>query len=356
MNERNEETGPRILVMGLGGIGGIVAGHLLEQGNDVVAVSTNKAIRDTIEKAGFWISGDGETRIVPGRAVAEPPLDGRGFDYVLLATQPPQVEVAARTAMPALADKGVMVVFQNGLCEERIVPFVGKERVVGGIIAWGASMVGPGRYQRTSSGGFTIGRLEGDPDERCEELAMLLECIGPVQLTKNLRGARWSKLAINCAISSIGTVGGDRLGNLLAHRFVRRLALEVMTEVVEVARAEKVELVKVSGTLDLESLALTESEKHSSGSPSLVKKHTMLLAVGARYRRLRSSMLSAIERGRRPAVDYLNGEVVTRADKHGLKVPVNAILQRTVHRIADAELRPGLDLLRRIYDETRAPN
>jgi 2-dehydropantoate 2-reductase len=356
MSDRAEEAGPRILVMGLGGIGGIVAGHLLEQGNDVVPVSTNKAIRDTIAKAGFWISGDGETRIVPGIAAGDPPMDGKGFDYVLLATQPPQVEIAAKTAMSALSENGVMVVLQNGLCEERIAKIVGKERVIGGIVAWGASMVGPGRYQRTSSGGFTLGRLDGEPDQRCEELAMLLECIGPVQLTKNLSGARWSKLAINCAISAIGTVGGDRLGNLLAHRFVRRLALEVMTEVVEVAKAEGVELVKVSGTLDLEKLALTEQERHSSGSPSLVKKHTMLLAVGARYRRLRSSMLSAIERGRRPAVDYLNGEVVTRGDKHGLKVPVNAVLQRTVHRIADNELRPGLDLLRRIYDETRAPN
>ena len=67
-------------------------------------------------------------------------------------------------------------------------------------------------------------------------------------------------------------------------------------------------------------------------------------------------MLSAIERGRRPAVDYLNGEIVTRGDKHGIQVQVNGTLQRTIHRIADGELRPGLELLRRIYDDTRAPN
>jgi 2-dehydropantoate 2-reductase len=342
--------------MGLGGIGGIVSAHLLEQGIDVVPVSTNKTIRDTVSSAGFWVSGDGETRIVPGQAYEAPPLDGRGFDYVFLATQPPQVEVAARTAVGALADDGVMVVLQNGLCEERIAKMIGKERVIGAIIAWGASMVGPGRYQRTSAGGFTVGRMEGAPDERCEELAVMLECIGPVQLTSNLRGARWSKLALNCNISSIGTVGGDRLGNLLAHRFVRRLALEVMTEVVEVARAEGVTLEKVAGTLDLEKLALTPQDRAANGSASLVKKHAILLAVGARYRRLRSSMLSAIERGRRPAVDYLNGEVVSRGDRHGILTPVNATLQRTIHRIADGELRPGLELLRRIYDDTRAPN
>lgn len=351
-----ESEGPRFLVMGLGGIGGIVSAHLLEQGYDVTPVSTNAAIRESIERSGLWVSGDGESRIVPGKAYSEPPLEGPGFDYILLATQPPQVEVAARTAMGALSDRGVMVCFQNGLCEERIGKMIGRERVVGAIIAWGASMVGPGRYQRTSSGGFTIGRIDGAADDRCEELATFLECIGPVQVTDNLRGARWSKLAINCAISSLGTVGGDRLGNLLAHRFVRRLALEVMTETVEVARKEDVRLEKVAGTLNLDKLALTPSEKVSSGSASLVKKHTLLLAVGARYRRLRSSMLAAIERGRRPAVDYLNGEVVSRADAHGVPVPVNGLLQRTVHRIADGELRPGIELLRRIYDDTRPPN
>ncbi len=351
-----DDQSPRVLVMGLGGIGGIVAAHLIEQGCTVTPVSTNQAIRDSIERSGFWVGGDGETRIIPGTAFAEPPIDGPGYDYVLLATQPPQVEVAARTAMGALADNGVMVCFQNGLCEERVAKLVGRDRVIGGIIAWGASMVGPGRYQRTSSGGFTLGCLEGDAEERCDELGTILECIGPVQVTDNLRGARWSKLAINCAISSLGTVGGDRLGNLLAHRFVRRLALEVMTETVEVARKEEVKLEKVAGTLNLERLALTDQEKTSSGSASLVKKHALLLAVGARYRRLRSSMLAAIERGRRPAVDYLNGEVVSRADRHGIAVPVNDILQRTVHRIADGELRPGIELLRRIYDDTRPPN
>src|SRR6476661_4637109 len=98
-----------------------------------------------------------------------------------------------------------------------------------------------------------------------EELLRAFEAVGPVELTDNLRGKRWSKLAINCAISSLGTIGGDRLGALLQHRFVRRLALEIMTEVVQVARRESVRLEKVSGTFDLDWLALTEDERRVSG-------------------------------------------------------------------------------------------
>jgi 2-dehydropantoate 2-reductase len=170
----------------------------------------------------------------------------------------------------------------------------------------------PGLYEKTAAGGFTLGHIGGERVEH-EPLARALEAVGPVELTQNLRGKRWSKLAINCAISTLGTIGGDRLGALLQHRFVRRLGLEIMTEVVEVARAESVRLEKVSGTLDLSWIALTEEEKAATGSPGLVAKHGLLLAVGFRFRRMRSSMLSAIERGRVPAVDFLNGEIVTRA-------------------------------------------
>lgn len=348
-----EAASPAILVMGLGGIGGTVAGYLLEQGLSVTAVSTNDRIREAVDRSGFLLSGEGETRVVRGPVVAAPP-PGERFDYVLLSTQPPQVEEAAESARASLAEDGRMVVFQNGLCEERVARIIGAQRVIGAVIAWGASMVGPGIYERTSAGGFTVGRLEGSPDEKLRHLALMLESLGPVDLTENLRGARWSKLAINCAISSLGTIGGDRLGALIVHRFVRRLTLEIMTEVVEIARAENVRLEKVSGTLDLDWIALSEADRKSAGSPSLLSKHTLLLAVGARYRRLRSSMLSAIERGRTPAVDFLNGEVVTRGQRLAIPTPMNERVVETIHAIARGELRSSMELLRRLYDETRS--
>ena len=64
----------------------------------------------------------------------------------------------------------------------------------------------------------------------------------------------------------------------------------------------------------------------------------MLLIVGLKYRRLRSSMLRAIERGRSPAVEFLNGEIVTRGAKHGIETPHNAAIRDTVLQIAAQEL------------------
>lgn len=350
---RPPPSAPRLLVVGCGGIGGVVAAHLLEQGHSVTALTTNPLIADAINEGGFRVRGEGSPGTVRGRAVRA--LDDREapFDYILLATQPPQVEEAARGALRHLAPTGAMVCLQNGLCEPRIARIAGPDRTFGAIVAWGASMVEPGVYDRTSSGGFVLGRLDGAADPRLDDLARILEAIGPTTVTENLTGARWSKLAINCAISSLGTIGGDRLGALLRHRFVRRLALEIMTEVVEVSRAASVRLEKVAGTLDLDWIALTESERHAVGSAGLFAKHALLLAVGARYRRLRSSMLSAIERGRPPAIEFLNGEITTRGVELGVATPVNAAVRDEVLAIAAGKHRPGSDLLRDFFQRTR---
>lgn len=321
--------------MGAGGIGGIVAATLTESGAAVTAVSTNAAIRAAVDKAGFRLVDEGEERVV--RGWVSPAPEGR-YDLCILATQPPNVEEAARTALPHLAEDGRVVVLQNGLCEERIAGIVGTERVIGGIVAWGASMPEPGKYERTASGGFQLGSLAGAIDADVRRVAELLEAVGPVTLTTNLRGARWSKLALNCAVSALGTIAGERLGPLVRQRRYRRLALEIMTEAVQVARAEGVQLEKVAGTLDLEWVALTEDDRTARLSAALTAKHALLVAVGLRYRRMRSSMLAAIERGRTPAIDFLNGEVVTRGAKHGIATPHNAKIVETVWAIASGTL------------------
>ena len=126
----------RFLVVGCGGIGGIVAAHLFEQRLDVTALTTNALIADAIEAHGFRVRGDqAPSGAVRGRAVRKLAAGTPPFDYILLCTQPPQVEEAARQALPFLKPEGAMVCLQNGLCEERVAAVAGPERVLGAIVA-----------------------------------------------------------------------------------------------------------------------------------------------------------------------------------------------------------------------------
>jgi len=350
----NEANRPSLLVVGCGGIGGVLAATLAEQGHRLTVVTRRPAITEAIRLRGFELRDELGPRQIRGEVELVESLPERGsFDFVLLAVPPTALAEVGAAASGLLAEGGALVCFQNGLSEERLAPIVGAERVIGAVVAWGASSPEPGVYERTSAGGFTLGRVDGVACESLRRLARLLEAVGPTEISQNLTGARWSKLALNCAVSSLGTIGGDTLGALLRHRFVRRLALEVMTEAVEVANAEGVKLEKVGGTLDLQWIALTDAERHGTNSPTTLAKHALLLAVGARYRRLRSSMLAAIERGREPGVDFLNGEVVARARRRGMRAPVNEKVLATVHAIAKRQERSDLATLRRLYDETR---
>ena len=97
--------------------------------------------------------------------------------------------------------------------------------------------------------------------------------------------------------------------------------------------------------VDLTWLALTARERAAWFSPTLVVKHGVMLAVGTRYRRLRSSMLAGIERGRTPPIDFLNGEVCARGLAVGVATPVNDRAVAAVWAISRGEQSPGPALL-----------
>lgn len=329
-----------------------MAAHLARSGCHVTVLSSNERVRSAVEANGLQVRGPApfSARVTLKAALDE---SDRPFDYVLLATQPPQVEEAVQSVAGWLAPEGRAVCFQNGLCEERVGKLVGRERVIGAVVLWGASAPAPGIAERTSLGGFTLGTL-GTPGARpMELLAEQLSAVGPVRCTDNLLGVRWSKLAINCAISTLGTISGQRLGLLMRRYDARQMGIEIVSEVVRVARAEGVRLEKLAGTLDLDWLTVPQHSKASRWSLKLWLKHLLVLAAVTPHRRLRSSMLAAIERGRPPAVDFLNGEVVDRAQARGMAVPVNQAARNLVWAISRGEVQPSMELIQSLYSRTR---
>jgi 2-dehydropantoate 2-reductase len=358
----------RILLLGCGGIGGIVAAELIraavrkDAALDIDLVTGNAAIRDAVAQHGLRVRNlDGQEW---SQATPRPPVAslselasaaGGGaagpYDLVLLCTKTTTLESALRDALPLLSGSAQVVLLQNGLPEERAEALVGPERVIGCVVGWGATLIEPGFSARTSRGGLQIGRrLPCTDDSALERVAVLLRSAFETRIVKDFAGVRWSKLAINCATSTLGAAGGDTLGRMLRQRFVRRLAFEIWAELVAVSRPTGVRLAKVAGTIDIEKLAITEAERQLKvGSAALFLKHALLFGIGLKFRRMRSSMAVAIERGRRPEIDYLNGEIVRRGEALGIATPVNRALVALIHDIVAGKARPSLNTVYNIY-------
>lgn len=90
---------------------------------------------------------------------------------------------------------------------------------------------------------------------------------------------------------------------------------------------------------DLSRLYLPSDRRAGGFGPDLIFKHAIMLAVGLKFRYLKSSMLQSLERGRRTEIDFMNGYVVERGQEKGVPTPVNAALTAMVREI-EAGVRP----------------
>lgn len=284
----------RIGLIGLGAIGGVTAERLLDAGLDVSLAAGRHA--EAIAKK------------FPSARVGATLPEGE-YGLILLCVRSTEIERALTPAAPLLKSDGAVVCLQNGFPEERAARLVAPQRVLGAVIGWSATMTTPGEYVLTGGGSFILG---GD-SPRLEHARLVLAHAFPVSVTRNLQGARWSKLAMNCAMSTLGAVSGLSLGELAGRREIRSLALRVIREVVEAAEARGVTLEAVAGI-----------------RPDLLVKVPAPLAhlaiwVAARMRPAqKSGMIARLQQGRKAGVEDLNALI---------DAPLNRRLVDQVHEI-----------------------
>jgi 2-dehydropantoate 2-reductase len=287
----------RIGIIGLGAIGGVTAQRLLAAGSNVALAAGRHA---AIMREKFPDARIGET--------LPPDPDGL-YDLILLCVRTLDTERALAPAAPLLAPDGAVVCLQNGLPEERAARIVGMGRVLGTVIGWSATMVAPGEYVITGNGSFTL----GGASPRLEHARFVLSQAFPVRITHNLAGARWSKLAISCAMSTLGAVSGLSLGELASRRHTREVALRIMEEVVKAAHERHVTLEPVAGVSPDRLVKLPRPLAH------------LFIWLAARRRPgQKSGMIALLKAGRPAGVEDLNALV---------DGPLNRKLVDQVHEI-----------------------
>jgi ketopantoate reductase len=115
---------------------------------DESIVACNDEITQAINADGLGLTMPQGRRAVP--ATAHTHLDEAvgPFDAVCLAMKTTDVEWATRDVADYLSSEGYVVTLQNGVVEDRVGAVLGRERVVGALVGWGATMHAPGNIDR----------------------------------------------------------------------------------------------------------------------------------------------------------------------------------------------------------------
>lgn len=303
----------RIAVIGTGALGCLLAATL-QPGHEVVMVGRWQAQLDAIAAGGLTlIAPDGRRsrHVLP--ATADPASWGDTADVALIAVKSRQTAQAAIDAATLLVPgAGLAVTLQNGLGNLVVLADrLGPDRVTAAVTAQGATLDGPAIVRHAGHGPTTIGL----PDELNPRAADLVRQLGAAfrsagwacEISSDVDGLVWRKLAINAAINPLTAVLGVANGALPADPALAAVMDAAAREVAAVARAQGV-------TLDAETaVALARGVARDTAANT-------------------SSMLRDVQRGVPTEIDAICGAVVAAAAQAGLEAPLNTALQDLVRQ------------------------
>jgi 2-dehydropantoate 2-reductase len=318
----------RIVIAGAGSIGCYVGGCLALAGRRVTLL-LRPILADDIVLHGLRISGFGGSRAVLPASTFELSSDPQSAlvaAQVLLVTvkSAATAEMAGLIAQYAPPD-AVTVSFQNGIGNvEALAANLGAERtIVAGMVPFNVVQVreqgqAP-HFHRASSGRMLIGSGTAG-------LRDVLNVSGaPVEEHRNMTAALWGKLILNLN-NALNALAGMPLAEELADRRWRLLLAAQIDEALNVLRAVGIRPGAVEGVPPW-------------AIPRILRLPDWLFRVVARRMlaidpQARSSMWEDLLRGRITEVDYLQGVILTLANRIGAAAPMT---ERIVQLIKEAE-------------------
>lgn len=315
-----------IAVIGAGAIGGITAAFLAKAGHDVQIVCKYEDKAKLAREEGLVVAGiRGEHRIKMNAVAQIEQLSGKK-DYILIVTKAYDMPDAAKRSLEFAHEGTIFVSMQNGICVDAMKEIVGKN-TAGCVIGWGANMLPDGTLRMTSEGEFVIGGKDVD----LTELKKIFSDFMPTRISDNIINELYSKMIVNACITSMGVVSGLRLGVMLKKRKARNIFIAIMKEAMQVADAMKLEVPPFAEKLDYYSFIKGNSIF------AKIKRHALIRIIGFKYRRLTSSSLMSLRRGKPTEIDYFNGYIADKGKQYGVDTPLNRHIVDMVKEIERKE-------------------
>jgi 2-dehydropantoate 2-reductase len=248
----------------------------------------------------------GSHEITSIRAGPFPARDDPADLVIVFAKATATAEVAA-AARGAIGPATLVLTLQNGLGNiEALLPQVPRDRLLAGTTTLGTELVGPGRIRALGTGETVLGAL--GPRRHAERVAAVLAAAGlTTRVAADPLTVIWAKVAFNCVMNSLCTIGSIPVSALALYPGFDDLAGTILGEVAAVAAAEGVR-VDVPAAL---ALMKAQFDPAASGS------HL-------------ASTLQDLLNGRPTEIAHLNGAIASRAAAHGIPAPANALITQLV--------------------------
>ncbi|MBW2650697.1 MAG: 2-dehydropantoate 2-reductase [Deltaproteobacteria bacterium] len=306
----------KLAVLGAGSMGTIAGALMTKNGYDVTLIDANRDHVDAMNKNGATITGKMELNI-PVKAITPDQMKGT-YDIVFYLVKQTSNEPALKALAPHLHKDSVVCTLQNGVPEEIVGTYVGKEKVMGCAVGWGATWLRPGVTELTSETDkmtFDMGEPDGYVKERTRKVAEILECICPVVITENLTGVRWTKLLVNATMSGMSASLGCTFGDILDNEKALTCVAHIANETLKVAAKSGITMEPMQG-VDVNILAFNNREE-------LKGKLDLFELVFRPHALLKASMLQDVEKGLKTEINAINGVVCDNGRKTDVPTPVN---------------------------------
>ncbi len=319
----NRRMAVRCGIIGAGAMGCRFGVHLVEAGHEVWLVDVWEEQVAALRREGVRVDDGVRPRSVRVQATQDPAEVGR-VDYVLIFTKANHTREAARSAIPLVGPQTWIVTLQNGLGNVEVLAEVfPTERILAGVCFLWSDLVAPGRIRWTPHPvEIHLGPVEPSGFSAARQFAALLTEAGlPAQALPDPWEAIWYKVAFNAAANALSAITRLPVGPLVAQPATREIFEQLVRETVAVAAAEGV-------SLDPQRVMDALFKRHQSP-----EERTHL-----------PSMLQDVLRGRPTEIAFLNGEIVRRAQRHGIPVPYNALLTGIAEILERTYAQQVLDL------------
>ena len=295
--------------MGPGAMGCLFAARLKRADYNVTLLDYIQERAAKINNQGIMVEG-----VTGEYTVKVPTLSGElpsPPDLVLICVKSNKTNEAGQTIKPWLIPETVVVSLQNGVGNLEILEEIfGSERVLGGVTAEGATLLGTGKIRHAGQGETIIGP-KGSPNSPAEKIIDAFNRSGfKTRSVDNVDDLIWGKLIINVGINALTAITRLKNGRLPQIKGTRLIMEEAVKEAVAVVQAKNIQL---------------------PYPDPLGRVMEVCEATAGNM----ASMLQDVLKERITEIDFINGAIVREGRLRGIPTPVNLTLTSLVQAIQE---------------------